>query len=98
MQCSVAAELGMVDPVAVARHLRNMNDLSPERPDKFRAYRARKKAAGLREIRLWVPDVHAPGFWEQSVREAELLKNHPSEEETSQWIEALIAEDPGMFD
>ena len=98
MQCSVAAELGMVDHVAVARYLRNVNDLSPERPDKFRAYRARKKAAGLREIRLWVPDTRTKEFWEKSVRAAEALKNHPSEEETSQWIEALIAEDPDMFD
>jgi hypothetical protein len=75
-----------------------MNDLSPKPQDKFRAYRARKKAAGLREIRLWVPDVRSKAFWEQSVRCAEALKNDPGEEETTQWIEALIAEDPEMFD
>lgn len=98
MQCFVMVELGMFDVNSVARYLVGMNDPSPKRTDKYRAYRARKKAAGLREIRMWVPDVHAPGFWEESVREAELLKNHASEEEMSRWIEALIAEDPGMFD
>ena len=75
-----------------------MNDQSPKRHDKFKAYRARKKAAGLREVRFWVPDVHTKEFWEASVREAEALKNCPGEEETMQWIEALHAEDPGMWD
>ncbi len=75
-----------------------MNDPSPKRQDKFRAYRARKKAAGLREVRLWLPDVTTKEFWERSVRCAEILKNDPSDEETMQWIEALQAEDPGMWD
>lgn len=39
-----------------------MNDLSPERQNKFRAYRARKKAIGLREVRMWVPDVRSTAF------------------------------------
>lgn len=75
-----------------------MNDLTPKRHDKFRAYRARKKAAGLREIRMWVPDVNSKEFWEQSVRESEILRNAPEEEETMQWIEALRAEDPEGWD
>jgi hypothetical protein len=87
-----------VDPMAVARYLSAMTDLSPKRHDKFRAYRARKKAAGLREVRLWLPDVRSRKFWEQSVRCAEALKNDPGEEETMRWIEAMHAEDPGMWD
>jgi Protein of unknown function (DUF3018) len=75
-----------------------MNDLSPARHDKFRAYRARKKAVGLREVRLWVPDVSAPGFWEKSVRCAEALRNAPEEQETVEFFEALHAENPGMWD
>ncbi len=75
-----------------------MTDLSPKRHDKFKAYRARKKAAGLREIRMWVPDVRSKEFWEASVREAESLKNHPSEDETMRWLDALYAEQPGMWD
>ena len=42
-----------------------MNEASPVKPDKFRAYRARKKAQGLREIRMWVLDVNAPGFQDE---------------------------------
>jgi hypothetical protein len=82
----------------VARYHGFMTDLSPKRHDKFRAFRARKKAAGLREIRMWVPDVRTKEFWEASVRCAEILKNDPSDEETMQWIEALQSEDPGMWD
>ena len=87
-----------IAPPAVARYLFYMNDLTPKRHDKFRAYRARKKAAGLREIRMWVPDVNSKEFWEQSVRESEILRNAPEEEETMQWIEALRAEDPEGWD
>lgn len=75
-----------------------MTGLSPKRQDKFRAYRARKKAAGLREIRMWVPDVRTKEFREASERGSAALRGHPSEEETMQWIEALHAEDPGMWD
>lgn len=77
----------------VARYLVNVNDLAPKRTDKFRTYRARKRAAGLREIRMWVPDVNAPGFWEESVRQAKLLRDAPEEEETMRFVEALRAED-----
>ena len=31
-------------------------------PDKFRRYRERLKAKGLRQIHLWVPDTASPGF------------------------------------
>ena len=75
-----------------------MNDLSPKRQDKFHAYRARKKAAGLREIRMWVPDVNTKEFWEASVREAEALRNHPSEDDTMRWLDMLYSEQPGMWD
>ena len=87
-----------IDHLEVARYHAFMTDLSPKRHDKFRAYRARKKAAGLREVRMWVPDVRSKEFWEASVRCAEALKGHPSEEETMQWIEAMQADDPGMWD
>ena len=75
-----------------------MNDSSPERQDKFRRYRARKKAKGLREIRMWVPDVNAPGFWERSVLAAAILRDAPEEEETMLFIEALQADSAGDWD
>lgn len=35
-----------------------MNEHVP--PSKFRRYRDRKRAAGLREVRAWVPDLDSP--------------------------------------
>ncbi len=75
-----------------------MNDLTPDRQNKFARYRARKKAQGLREVRMWVPDVKAPGFWERSVRAAAILRDAPEEEETMCFIEALQAEDHEIWD
>lgn len=82
----------------VARYLPVMTDLSPKRHDKFRAYRAKKKAAGLREVRLWLPDVRSPEFQASSARESAALRASFSEEESMRWIEALCEEQPGMFD
>lgn len=74
-----------------------MNDASPARHDKFRAYRARKKEAGLREFRMWAPDVRAPGFWERSVQEAIVLRGASEEEEVVAFFEALNAADAEMW-
>jgi Protein of unknown function (DUF3018) len=63
----------------VARYYRNMNDMTPVRQDKFKAYRARKKAAGLREVRMWAVDVNAPGF--QETLDAQIQKINASEDE-----------------
>jgi hypothetical protein len=67
-----------------------MNDLSPKSTDKFRAYRARKRAAGLREIRMWVPDVHAPGFAQEAERQAGLLRGSSGECEILKELGELI--------
>ena len=60
--------------------------------DKFRRYRAKKKAQGLREVRLWVPDVHAPGFRAEAERQAKLLRGTPGELDAIAFAEALLAE------
>ena len=36
-------------------------------------YRAKMKAAGLRRVTLWVPDVNAPGFKEQLARDIAMI-------------------------
>lgn len=39
-----------------------MNDLSPDRQNKFKAYRERKKAAGFKRVSMWVPDFKHPAM------------------------------------
>lgn len=68
-----------------------MADLDPPR-SKFAAYRARKKAAGLKEVRRWVWDVHSPAFQEQLRREGEILKEAPEQREAADFIESVMAE------
>lgn len=68
-----------------------MADVDPPR-SKFAAYRARKKAAGLREVRRWVWDVNSPAFKEQLRREAEILKNALDENDTLDFIEGVMAD------
>lgn len=54
-------------------------------------YRAAKKAAGLKEVRLWTLDTKSPEFQAQLKREVELLKNDPAEAEIMSFIEAVAA-------
>ena len=68
-----------------------MADLDPPM-NKFAAYRARKKALGLKEIRRWGWDLNSPAFIEQLRREGEMLKNSPEEKEAADFIEAVMAE------
>jgi len=54
-------------------------------------YRAAKKAAGLKEARLWTLDTKSPEFQAQLKREMALLKNDPAELEIMAFIEAVAA-------
>ncbi len=59
---------------------------------KFARYRARKKAQGLRELRMWVPDVDAPGFQERLDREIAAINASKDHAEVMKWSEAAAAE------
>lgn len=54
-------------------------------------YRAAKKAAGLKEVRLWVPDTSNPEFLAQLKRDMEAIRNDPDEAEVMAFIEAVAA-------
>ena len=58
--------------------------------DKFRRLRANRRAAGMKLVRIWVPDPDAPGFSAASRREAELLRGAPEEQEALDFIEAAM--------
>lgn len=66
-----------------------MNEASPDKQDKFRRYRARKKAAGLREVRMWVPDVRAPGFQEALARQAAAIRASEEDREVFEDMQRL---------
>lgn len=65
---------------------------APPRQDKFRAYRARKKAAGLREVRMWVPDTRSPEFRKEAARQAALLDHSADEREAAAMMAGFAAE------
>ena len=69
-----------------------MNAASPARQDKFRTYRARKKAAGLREVRLWVPDTNAPGFQDKIDRACRAINASEDSRALQRDLDALAEE------
>lgn len=63
--------------------------------DKFRRYRERQKAKGMKLLRIWVPDPKAPGFAEEAARQAALLREAPEESEALDFIEKAADFDAG---
>ena len=55
--------------------------------ERMRGYRARKEAAGLRLIQLWVPDTRSRGFAAECRRQCRLLKGDPAEAGALEFIE-----------
>ncbi len=56
---------------------------------KMAVYRQRMKAQGLRQVTLWVPDVHSPMVQAEVQRQCRLVANSPHEEELSRFIESV---------
>jgi ferric-dicitrate binding protein FerR (iron transport regulator) len=69
-----------------------MNAQSHGKLSKFQRYRARKKAAGLKEVRLWVRDPQSPQFKAEMEAFAEWQRNSKSEREAIEFIEAAMAD------
>ncbi|WP_375391374.1 antitoxin MazE-like protein [uncultured Sphingomonas sp.] len=65
---------------------------APPRRDKFKAYRARKKAAGLRELRFWVPDIGAPHFQRELDAQIERINAAEDERDVLIFCELAAAE------
>jgi len=69
-----------------------VNDVTPVRDNKFSRYRAAKRAKGLREIRMWVPDVNAPGFQERLRDQIARINASEDEREVMIWCDAMAEE------
>ena len=68
-----------------------MNVHSPK-PNKYKAYRERKKAAGLKQVRIWTIDTSRPGFQEQLEADIARINASEDERETIAFGDALMAE------
>jgi hypothetical protein len=61
------------------------------RESKFQRYRASKRAKGMRLLRIWVPDVRAPGFVKEAERQAKYLENKLAQIEATDFIFSSFA-------
>lgn len=52
-------------------------------------YRAAKKAAGLKEVRIWVLDTSTPEFKAQLERDMKAVRESESEAEVMAFVEAI---------
>jgi hypothetical protein len=59
---------------------------------KMKAYRQRKRAAGLRLVQRWLPDTRTPEFWAEARRQSLRVAQSPEEQEEIAFMEALQAE------
>ena len=58
-------------------------------PARMAGYRARMRAAGLRPVQIWVPDVRAPGFAEMCGRQARAVAaSDPAGDELMRFVES----------
>jgi hypothetical protein len=63
--------------------------------DKFQRYRANRWASGLKMLRVWIADPHAPGFCEEAERQTAVLRGADEEADALDFIEAAAAMDDG---
>ncbi len=54
---------------------------------RMRSHRARLRAAGLRPVQIWVPDVRTPRLVEEARRQSLLAARHLGEQEALAFIE-----------
>ncbi|PZN97273.1 MAG: DUF3018 domain-containing protein [Hyphomicrobiales bacterium] len=54
-------------------------------------YRAAKKAAGLKEVRIWTFDTKDPAFLADLQRQVSILNADPEETAVMEWIEDVAA-------
>jgi hypothetical protein len=57
---------------------------------KMKAYRARKRAAGLRQIQIWVPDMRNPSLAKEARRQSLLIARSKGEKEILDEIDSFI--------
>jgi len=54
---------------------------------RFQRFRARRKAQGMKELRLWVPDTKRPGFARMMKKQLALVEGGAEDRDTLAFIE-----------
>ncbi len=54
---------------------------------RFQRFRARRKAQGMKELRLWVPDTKRPGFAKKMKNQLALIEGTAVDRDTLAFIE-----------
>jgi hypothetical protein len=80
----------------VARYLGSMNVHTPK-PNKYKAYRERKKAAGLKQVRVWTLDKSAPGFLDEIRESFERTRGTQEERDIREFLDAAMRETWGSL-
>ncbi len=62
---------------------------------RVRKHRARMRAAGLKPVTIWVPDINTPAMREEIRRQCLSLRDDPAERQILQELEGAAAEIPG---
>ena len=57
--------------------------------ERMKAYRQRKRAAGVREIRLLLRDTRTPEFIAEALRQSALIATSEGEREVMGWLDAV---------
>ena len=57
--------------------------------EKVRDHRARLRAAGLRPLQIWVPDVRSPAFRAEAHRQSLLVAESAGAREDQEFIDAV---------
>ncbi len=58
--------------------------------ERVRRYRERRKAMGMKELRMWVPDTKLPRVKGEAKRQSILVSQIGEEEEVMDWIEGVM--------
>jgi hypothetical protein len=69
-----------------------MNAQTPGKLSKFQRYRAKKKASGLKELRLWVRDANSPEFKAQMARAEKEYRALPADPGLEAFLDEALAD------
>ena len=64
---------------------------------RVKKHREALRAAGLRPVQIWVPDIRRPGFAKECRRQSRKLRNDPNEKRLLKWLEKVSAVDDWKF-